>query len=57
MLELLLKPVWWVLHFPSRPWGLLTRALFEATVICSQETEILVNRSLKPVDICPLGRS
>lgn len=37
--------------------GLLTCVLLWATVICPQETEILVYQSLKPFDICPLGRS
>lgn len=49
--------VWWEPHFPLGLLGLFTCVFFWATVICSQETEILVNQSLKPVDICPLGRS
>lgn len=48
--------VWWE-PFPLRFLGLFTCVLFWATVICSQETESLVNQSLKPADICPLGRS
>lgn len=43
--------------FPPSVLGLFTCVLLGATVICSQETEILVYQSLKPVDICPLGRS
>lgn len=49
--------VWWEPHLPLRMLGLFTRVVLWATVICPQETEILVDQSVKPVDICPLGRS